>query len=65
MLDQALLSPWQKFNSLLKAGMASDARLVVQVLTRECGDVFQGLRSLVDVEVGTEMMAMAIAEAYP
>ncbi|CAL9101802.1 unnamed protein product [Musa acuminata var. zebrina] len=54
-----------EFNSLLQAGMASDARLVVQVLTRECGDVFQGLRSLVDVGGGTGTMAMAIAEVYP
>ncbi|URE01233.1 o-methyltransferase [Musa troglodytarum] len=54
-----------EFNSLLQAGMASDARLVVQVLIRECGDVFRGLRSLVDVGGGTGTMAMAIAEAYP
>ncbi|RWW59720.1 hypothetical protein BHE74_00033332 [Ensete ventricosum] len=54
-----------EFNSLLQAGMASDTRLVVQVLIREYGDVFQGLRSLVDVGGGTGTMAMAIAEAYP
>ncbi|RZS09782.1 hypothetical protein BHM03_00040902 [Ensete ventricosum] len=54
-----------EFNSLLQAGVASDTRLVVQVLIREYGDVFQGLRSLVDVGGGTGTMAMAIAEAYP
>ncbi|CAO1944821.1 unnamed protein product [Urochloa humidicola] len=49
------------FNEL----MGSDSRLVARVLVRECGDVFEGVASLVDVAGGDGTMAQAIATAFP
>lgn len=45
--------------------MASDSRLVADVVVRECSDVFQGITSLVDVGGGKGTMARAIATAFP
>ncbi|CAO2182781.1 unnamed protein product [Urochloa humidicola] len=45
--------------------MGSDSKLVAQVLVRECGDVFEGVASLVDVGGGNGTMARAIARAFP
>nr|XP_019705596.2 trans-resveratrol di-O-methyltransferase-like isoform X1 [Elaeis guineensis] len=53
------------FNSLLNEGMASDARFVAKVVVEECGEIFRGLSSLVDVGGGTGTMARAIADDYP
>ncbi|GFP78778.1 trans-resveratrol di-o-methyltransferase [Phtheirospermum japonicum] len=52
-------------NRLFKEGMASDARCVASVLTKECRRVFEGLRSMVDVGGGTGMLAKGIASAFP
>ncbi|KAI3522153.1 hypothetical protein L1887_11633 [Cichorium endivia] len=54
-----------KLNQFFNAGMASDARLVTSVILRDCGDVFKGLNSIVDVGGGTGTLAKAIAEAFP
>ncbi|KAM3319519.1 hypothetical protein P3S67_006719 [Capsicum chacoense] len=45
--------------------MASDARLVMSVLTKSGKGVFEGLKSLVDVGGGTGTVARAIADAFP
>ncbi|GER47634.1 orcinol O-methyltransferase-like protein, partial [Striga asiatica] len=52
-------------NRSFNKGMASDAGLVANVVVRECGHVFRGLGSLVDVGGGTGAMAEAIADAFP
>ncbi|RCV27516.1 hypothetical protein SETIT_5G331100v2 [Setaria italica] len=45
--------------------MTSDSRLVAKVVVRECGWVFEGVASLVDVGGGSGEMASAIARAFP
>ncbi|KAA8526317.1 hypothetical protein F0562_008479 [Nyssa sinensis] len=52
-------------NNIFNEAMASDARLVTQLLMKECKGVFEGLNSLVDVGGGTGTMAKGIAEAFP
>nr|AYC63502.1 O-methyltransferase [Scoparia dulcis] len=46
-------------------GIASDSRLVASVILKDCKQVFEGLKSLVDVAGGTGTLAKAIASAYP
>ncbi|KAJ9170882.1 hypothetical protein P3X46_018946 [Hevea brasiliensis] len=53
------------FNNLFNEAMASDARLVMNVLINECKGVFEGLKSLVDVGGGTGTVAKAIAKEFP
>ncbi|PIN26255.1 Hydroxyindole-O-methyltransferase [Handroanthus impetiginosus] len=55
----------QRWNQLFNEAMASDARLVASVITKECKEVFEGLKSLVDVGGGTGTMARAISDAFP
>ncbi|OIT22906.1 PREDICTED: trans-resveratrol di-O-methyltransferase-like [Nicotiana attenuata] len=45
--------------------MASDSRLIANVLITECKHVFEGLTSLVDVGGGTGTVAITIAKAFP
>lgn len=45
--------------------MASDARLVTNVVMNECRGAFEGLNSFVDVGGGTGTVAKAIADAFP
>ncbi|XXG66768.1 hypothetical protein AAC387_Pa06g0276 [Persea americana] len=45
--------------------MASDSRILMGCLVNECGGVFQGVGSLVDVGGGTGESAMTIARAFP
>ncbi|KAM7498071.1 hypothetical protein LguiA_022485 [Lonicera macranthoides] len=54
-----------KFNNLFNEAMASDARLIASVVVKDCGAVFEGLESIVDVGGGTGMVAKAVAGAYP
>ncbi|CAK8537910.1 unnamed protein product [Lathyrus sativus] len=53
------------FNLLFNESMASDARLVGDLLIENCKEVFNGLESLVDVGGGTGTMAKAIAKSFP
>ncbi|XP_058746415.1 probable O-methyltransferase 3 [Vicia villosa] len=53
------------FNRLFNDSMASDARLVADLLIEKCKEVFYGLESLVDVAGGTGTMAKAIANSFP
>ncbi|KAH7670283.1 O-methyltransferase COMT-type protein [Dioscorea alata] len=55
----------QEFNKMFNEGMASDSRLVCDVVMTTCRDVFKGLKSVVDVGGGTGTMARAIAHAFP
>ncbi|XP_022746097.1 trans-resveratrol di-O-methyltransferase-like [Durio zibethinus] len=53
------------FGHSFKEAMASDARLVTNVLIHECKEAFKGLNSLVDVGGGTGTVAKGIADAFP
>ncbi|XP_050907588.1 probable O-methyltransferase 3 isoform X2 [Lathyrus oleraceus] len=53
------------FNRLFNESMASDARLVSDLLIEKCREVFNGLESLVDVGGGTGTMAKALAKSFP
>ncbi|KAK6120714.1 hypothetical protein DH2020_045548 [Rehmannia glutinosa] len=55
----------ERWNGLFNEGMASDARFVVSVLIKECKQVFEGLKSMVDVGGGTGLVAKGIADAFP
>ncbi|CAN4089303.1 unnamed protein product [Withania somnifera] len=54
-----------RLNHLFNEAMASDARLVMSVLNGNGKEVFEGLRSLVEVGGGTGTVARAIADAFP
>ncbi|KAJ0669225.1 putative O-methyltransferase domain, plant methyltransferase dimerization [Helianthus annuus] len=61
--DFALQEPM--LNQFLNEGMASDARLFAVVILEQCGGIFKGLDSIVDVGGGTGTLARSIAEALP
>lgn len=54
-----------EFNRVFNKGMASDARFLMDVLLKDCGHVFQGLESLMDVGGGTGSAAIAVSKAFP
>ncbi|KAF7146830.1 hypothetical protein RHSIM_Rhsim04G0071700 [Rhododendron simsii] len=54
-----------QLNHFFNDAMASDARLVMSVVLKDCKGVFEGLNSLVDVGGGTGTVAKAIADAFP
>ncbi|KAF8388461.1 hypothetical protein HHK36_027133 [Tetracentron sinense] len=54
-----------RFNGIFNEAMASDTRLLMSVVIKEYGEVFQGLRSLVDVGGGTGTTIRMISEAFP
>ncbi|KAJ0642389.1 putative trans-resveratrol di-O-methyltransferase [Helianthus annuus] len=54
-----------KLNQFFNEGMASDARLVTSVILKDCGGIFEGLDSIVDVGGGSGTVAEAIAKAFP
>ncbi|KAJ0986519.1 hypothetical protein J5N97_004875 [Dioscorea zingiberensis] len=60
-----VVSETPEFNKMFNEGMASDSRLVGDVVMMTCAQVFRGLKSLVDVGGGTGTMARAIARAFP
>ncbi|XP_058100624.1 trans-resveratrol di-O-methyltransferase-like [Magnolia sinica] len=45
--------------------MASDAQFIISIVVKEYGQVFDGVRSLVDVGAGTGAVARAITDAFP
>ncbi|KAG2618132.1 hypothetical protein PVAP13_3NG258198 [Panicum virgatum] len=47
------------FGSLFNDGMVADSGFIMDIVVKECGDVFRGLTSLVDVA------AQAISKAFP
>ncbi|KAI3465785.1 hypothetical protein Pfo_022448 [Paulownia fortunei] len=55
----------QRWNQMFNEAMASDAKFVASLLTKECKKVFEGLKSMVDVGGGTGMVAKGIADAFP
>ncbi|KAM7498081.1 hypothetical protein LguiA_022495 [Lonicera macranthoides] len=54
-----------KFNNLFNVAMASDARLIASVVVKDCGVIFEGLGSVVDVGGGTGTLMRAVTTAFP
>lgn len=54
-----------QFSEIFNAGLESSSRLVLEFVVTKCGEVFNGIRSLVDVGGGTGSAARAIARAFP
>ncbi|KAJ6828474.1 trans-resveratrol di-O-methyltransferase-like [Iris pallida] len=54
-----------EFNMVFNEGMASDAKFLMDVLLKDCGHVFRGLESLMDVGGGTGSAAIAVSKAFP
>ncbi|KAK4398083.1 8-hydroxyquercetin 8-O-methyltransferase [Sesamum angolense] len=54
-----------RLNHFFNEGMASDAVLVSSVITKHCRNVFEGLKSIVDVGGGTGAVAKALVDAFP
>jgi len=52
-------------NAILNKGLAAQSRFLMPVVLRECGEVFRGIDSLVDVGGGHGGAATAIAAAFP
>ncbi|KAL2252201.1 UNVERIFIED_CONTAM: Chavicol O-methyltransferase [Sesamum indicum] len=52
-------------NNLYNDATSSDSRLLTHVLVRDCKQIFEGIKSLVDVGGGTGTTAKAIADAFP
>ncbi|GJM89070.1 hypothetical protein PR202_ga05666 [Eleusine coracana subsp. coracana] len=53
------------FDALVNDGMVSDSRFIMDIVLKECGEVFQGLNSLIDVAGGHGAAAQAISKAFP
>ncbi|PKA47248.1 (RS)-norcoclaurine 6-O-methyltransferase [Apostasia shenzhenica] len=54
-----------EFNGLFNKGMASDCRVVMDVVTHIGGSSFHGITTLVDVGGGTGKTVAALVEAFP
>ncbi|KAI3719751.1 hypothetical protein L6452_20655 [Arctium lappa] len=54
-----------KLNQFFNEAMASDARLVTNVILKHCKGAFEGLNSIVDVGGGTGTVTKALAKAFP
>ncbi|XP_071721451.1 trans-resveratrol di-O-methyltransferase-like [Rutidosis leptorrhynchoides] len=55
----------QSFSHVFNEAMASDSRLVTNVVLKDSGSVFQGLKSIVDVGCGTGTVIQSIAKSFP
>ncbi|XP_050204368.1 trans-resveratrol di-O-methyltransferase-like [Mercurialis annua] len=53
------------FGNLFNEAMASDARLMSRVLINQHKEIFEGLKSLVDVGGGTGTLATSMAKTFP
>ncbi|KAL8464488.1 hypothetical protein ACS0TY_034134 [Phlomoides rotata] len=53
-----------RFNEVFNQSMACDTKLLMNVIVKDAGNVFQGMESMVDVGGGTGM-ARLIADAFP
>ncbi|KAM0924977.1 hypothetical protein ACQ4PT_004519 [Festuca glaucescens] len=53
------------YNQLINNAMVSDTNFLMDIILRECADVFLGINSLIDVAGGHGGAARAIAKAFP
>ncbi|PON81563.1 O-methyltransferase COMT-type [Trema orientale] len=54
-----------RMSDIFNEALSSDSQLIAEVVLRECREVFEGLKSMVDLGGGTGTMAKAIAKAFP
>ncbi|KAF3665257.1 8-hydroxyquercetin 8-O-methyltransferase [Capsicum annuum] len=54
-----------RLNHLFNEAMANDSRLSISVIIEHCKEIFEGLKSLVDIGGGTGTMAKSIADMFP
>lgn len=54
-----------QLNEVFNAGMGSDSQLVLDFVVTKCGEVFDGISSLIDVGGGNGSAARTIARAFP
>ncbi|KAE8769213.1 O-methyltransferase ZRP4 [Hordeum vulgare] len=54
-----------KLNQVFNAGMAADTQFAMNFIINNCGEVFEGITSIVDVAGGTGTAAREIAKAFP
>jgi hypothetical protein len=52
-------------NASINNAMAADSRFLMRIVVEECGGIFRGIDSLVDVAGGVGGAAAAIAAAFP
>ncbi|TKV94011.1 hypothetical protein SEVIR_9G268000v4 [Setaria viridis] len=52
-------------NASINDAMAADSRFLMRIVLKECGEIFRGIDSLVDVAGGVGGAAAAIAAAFP
>ncbi|CAM0912410.1 unnamed protein product [Alopecurus aequalis] len=53
------------FDALINDGMVSDSSFIMEIAIRECGEVFEGITSLMDVGGGLGAASQAISNAFP
>uniref|UniRef100_A0ACD5U1R4 Uncharacterized protein n=1 Tax=Avena sativa TaxID=4498 RepID=A0ACD5U1R4_AVESA len=53
------------FDALINDGMVSDSSFIMEIAIRECGEVFQGITSLMDVAGGFGAASQVISKAFP
>ncbi|KAM0924974.1 hypothetical protein ACQ4PT_004516 [Festuca glaucescens] len=53
------------FDALINDGMVSDSSFIMEIAIRECGEVFQGITSLMDVAGGLGAASQVISKAFP
>ncbi|TVU20594.1 hypothetical protein EJB05_36808, partial [Eragrostis curvula] len=63
--------PWdfaahnKKFAKLFDDGMVADSGFTMDIIVKECGDVFHGISSLIDVAGGLGGASQTISKAFP
>ena len=53
------------FGDLFNEGMVSDSSFIMKIVVEECGGIFKGVTSLIDVAGGLGGAATSIAKAFP
>ncbi|CAL4902272.1 unnamed protein product [Urochloa decumbens] len=53
------------FGALFNEGMVCDSNFIMDIVVKDCGHVFQGLSSLIDVAGGLGGAAQSISKAFP
>lgn len=53
------------FNALVNDAMVSDSCFMMDIVLKDCGEVFQGISSLLDVAGGLGASAQRISKAFP
>jgi hypothetical protein len=53
------------FDALINDGMVSDSSFIMEIAIRECGEVFEGISSLMDVAGGHGAASQVISKAFP